>query len=775
MTLTQQAASITITMQHSPAQQRGRNYCVEKNRDCTEAIPRSSNSSRLELMDSLKALKTWQWRMNDANNTPATTSANISSTTTAKSNDPMEEDNKMSVIMKRFGMMFNNSSLKDEVVPRSSSSENDVAVPAMMNMVIPPASQSSSAAQASNNTVPSSSPRRPKSSSSSLQRPPPRSILKSTRVYHSDEVDDAVSNATSSAHLLRLLMVSDSFSTEDRVNVGVDVNDVTNAATADVVDVRKGVGGRRTNSVVDSASKEQRGEERDGSNERLSLLAKEAATKEAVASLFSYKPQSRRSISPDSSTAEKESASPPSPESTSSPERAIKSLQALALLQEQGEKKRISNDTALTTLLCDSESQVSSSTEDELQRLEAEFIAQEKIKSLNIVNGEDLNNSDTMQLTQSTGTMKDATKRRVRRTVNGYSGGSGQNTNTNTSWGNLYNQDVKKKPRSSSNANSASSLASASDLFPSTGTFRDTNKRRVRHRVQANQDWDFAASPPFQNVDTGSSRKKNVFASPSSDEPSICLSTGTFKDARRRHVHELEHKIPPTMVQQSDNTSNNVPEVIGAEAVRPGNIFQRYMENKEKLLLQQNQQEQQCMSKRKEPKAGELLVDWGDEGSLTDSEDDDVPKEQQPNQHEPYITIVKNDSSRRVSDITTTDNFSDDDSEFDSTLDNSYSMRERIRSLSIAEENDKQAQIVDYSDVGGEIEEEDDEEEDEGPDSQEILLPLTSLQRYSSGELGKGLIRNMSMLSLVELHDEDEDVVDESDGGKEDKSPPKDE
>ena len=746
-------------MQHSPA-------CVEKNRDCTEVMPRSSNSSRLELMDSLKALKTWQWRMNDANNTPATTSANSRSTTAA---DPMEEDNKVCVIMKRFGMMFNNSSLKDEeVVPRSSS-ENDVAVPAMMSMVIPPASLSSSAAQASNNTVPSAS-RRSRSSSSSLRRPPPRSILKSTIVYHSDEVGDAVSNATSSsADLLRLLMVSDSFPTEDRVNIGVDVNDVTNAATADVVDVRRGVGARRKNSVVDLPSKEERAKNRDSSDERLSQLAKEAATKEAVASLFSYKPRSQRSISPDSSTTEKESVSPPSPESTSSPERAMKSLQALALLQEEGEKKRISNDTTPTTLLGDSESQVSCSTEDELQRLEAEFIAQEKIKSLNIVNGEDLNNSDTMQLTQSTGTMKDATKRRVRRTANAYNGGSGQNTNKNTSWGNLYNQDVKKKPRSSSNANSASSLASASDLFPSTGTFRDTNKRRVRHRVQANQDWDFAVPPPSQNSDAGSSRKKNVFASPSSDEPSICLSTGTFKDARRRHVHALEHKIPPKMVQQSDNTSNNVPEVIGAEAVRPGNIFQRYMENKEKLLLRQNQQEQQCMSKRDEPKAGELLVDWGDEGSLTESEDDD-----QPNQHEPYITIVKNDSSRRVSDITT-DNFDDDDSEFDFTLDNSNSMRERIRSLSIAEEYDEPAQIVDYSDVCGEREE-DDDEEDEGPDGQEILLPISSLQRYSSRELGKGLIRNMSMLSLVELQDEDEDVVDESDGEKEeDKSPPIDE
>jgi hypothetical protein len=131
---------------------------------------------------------------------------------------------------------------------------------------------------------------------------------------------------------------------------------------------------------------------------------------------------------------------------------------------------------------------------------------------------------------------------------------------------------------------------------------------------------------------------------------------------------------------------------------------------------------------------------------------------------------VKNDSSRRVSDITTDDfSFSDDDSEFDITLDNSYSMRERIRSLSIAEENEEPAQIVDHSNVGGKREE-DDDEEDEGPDGQEILLPLTSHQRYSSGELGKGLIRNMSMLSLVELQDEDEDNVDESDGEKEEKS-----
>jgi len=620
--------------------------------------------------------------------------------------------------------------------------------------VIPPASLSSSATQASNNTVPSAASRRSRSSSSSLRRPPPRSILKSTRVYHSDEVDDAVSNATSSAYLLRLLMVSDSFPTEDRVNLGVDANNdvtvpgyVTNAATAEVVG--NGVGGRRTNSAVDSDSKEERGEE---------------LAEEAVASLFSYKPRSQRSISPDSSTTEKESASPPSPESTSSPERAIKSLQALALRQEQGEKKRISNDTAPSTSFDDS-------TEDELQRLEAELIAQEKIKSLNIVNGEVLNNSNTMQLTQSTGTMKDATKRRVRRTVNGYSrGGSGQNTNTNTTWGNLYYQDVKKKPRSSSKFNSASSLNSASELFPSTGTFRDTNKRRVRLRVQANQDWDFAASPP-QNSDTGSSRKKNAFISPTSDEPSICLSTGTFKDARRRHVHELEHKISTTMVQQSDNTPNNVPEVIGTEAVRPANIFLRYMENKEKILLQQNRQQQQYTAKREEPKAGELLVDWGDEGSLTESEDDDVPKEQQSHHHEPYITIVKNDSSRRVSDITTTDDLSDDDSEFDITLDNSYSMKERIRSLSIAEENEEPAQIVDHSNVGGKREE-DDDVEDEGPDGQEILLPLASHQRYSSGELGKGLIRNMSMLSLVELQDEDEDNVDESDGEKEDKSPP---
>jgi hypothetical protein len=533
-------------------------------------------------------------------------------------------------------------------------------------------------------------------------------------------------------------MVSDSFPTKDRVNIGVDGNDVNNAATAEVNG--KGVGGRRTNSVVDSDSKEERGE---------------GLAKEALASLFSYKPQSQRPISPDSSTTEKDSASPPSPESTSSPEMAIKSLQALALLQEQGKKKRISQDTAPTTSFDDS-------TEDELQRLEAEFIAQEKSKSLNIVNGEVLNNSNTMQLTQSTGTMKDATKCRVRLTVNGYSrGGSGQNT----TWGNLYNQDVKKKPRSSSNANSALSLNSASELFPSTGTFRDTNKRRVRHRVQANQEWECAAAPPpSQNSDAGSSSKKNAFIRPSSDEPSICLSTGTFKDARRRHVHELEHKIPTTMVQQSDNTPNNVPEVTA-------NIFQRYMENKEKILLQQNQQQQQYTAKREEPKVGELLVDWGDEGSLTESEDDDVPQEQQSHHHEPYITIVKNDSSRRVSDITTDDfSFSDDDSEFDITLDNSYIMRERIRSLSIAEENEEPAQIVDHSNVDGKREE--DDEEDEGPDGQEILLPLTSHQRYSSGELGKGLIRNMSMLSLVELQDEDEDNVDESDGEKEDKSPP---
>lgn len=410
-------------------------------------------------------------KMKDANdNTPATTSANSSSSTgAAKSNDPIEEDNKMSVIMKRFGMMFGHhkTNLKDEVVPRSSSSENnDVAVPTMMSMVIPPASQSMSAAQASNNTITSSS-RRSKSSSSSLRPPPPRSILKSTRVYHSDEVDDDVSNATSSTDLLRLLMVSDSFPTEDRVNIGVDEN----AVTAEVV--RKGAGGRRTNSFVDSDSKEERG------RESAKESAKEAATKEAVVSLFNYKPQSQRSISRDCSTTEKESASPPSPESTSSPERVIKLLQALALLQEQREKRRISNDTtATTTLLGDSESQVSC----------------------------------------------------------------------------------------------------------------------------------------------------NSFIGSSSNEPSICFSTGTFKDARRRHVHELEHKIPTAMVQQSDSTSNNVPEVIGAEAARPGNIFQRYMENKAKVLLQQNQQQQKYTEKTEEPKAGELLVDWGDEGSLTESEDDNVPE-----------------------------------------------------------------------------------------------------------------------------------------------------
>ena len=63
------------------------------------------------------------------------------------------------------------------------------------------------------------------------------------------------------------------------------------------------------------------------------------------------------------------------------------------------------------------------------------------------------------------------------------------------------------------------------------------------------------------------------------------------------------------------------------------------------------QQQQQPASK------GELAVDWGDQG--TDLEEDEYDQVQQ---HENFITFVKQNSSKRVSDITMED-FDDDDLE----------------------------------------------------------------------------------------------------------------
>ena len=75
---------------------------------------------------------------------------------------------------------------------------------------------------------------------------------------------------------------------------------------------------------------------------------------------------------------------------------------------------------------------------------------------------------------------------------------------------------------------------------------------------------------------------------------------------------------------------------------------------------------------------GELLLDWGDLG--TESEEEYMEEE-----NNGVITIVRDDSSRRISDITTQDDF-DDDFGFEQSLDTSFALRERMRSLSIQEE-----------------------------------------------------------------------------------------
>eukprot|EP00985_Skeletonema_marinoi_P017523 scaffold9616_cov96-Skeletonema_marinoi.AAC.7 len=201
------------------------------------------------------------------------------------------------------------------------------------------------------------------------------------------------------------------------------------------------------------------------------------------------------------------------------------------------------------------------------------------------------------------------------------------------------------------------------------------------------------------------------------------------------------------------------------------------MENKAKLqsALQQEprvKHEASIPSKAAEPSKpaakGELLVDWGDQGTDSEEEDDDE-------ENNGMITFVKNDSSRRISDITTLDFDSDDDE----LLDSSFEMRRRIRSLSIPEEplwmkhheddESNEKQNNDYCLAGND---EGDKDTMLRNDSERTSASTETVKTGNSGrkrsasdnvnevtiksvEMGKGLIRNMSAMTLLEMSDEE--------------------
>lgn len=722
--------------------------------------------------------------------------------------DAMEESNGREVKLtsswvKRLGMLFpgNVANLKDEMLqPHGDSSSEPTrrltiedVQDALRNMTSETMSVRSNA---------------------SSKDPP--SILKSKRVYSPvPSVDtkmkpneEAPNNTNNTVYMLRLLMMVDSFPVDDRVNLGLPATDRLPNTLSFKPDPSSQIVAATNPHVNNMQASKVKEEERGGEGEDCDqplgglLRAKnEGQPQTSLTAILTYKP--RRACSPNNTEENVSTSSEP----LSSPAKALQTLEALA--------SRASNQSSYThpttATDCDSQSQPSVSTKGESnsldQALESTMLKYKPKRknsppsNMSGLTAQEVFGSFTTM--NSTGTFRDTQKRCVPTLANRSNGQINQK-NRNDSW--------RKLKGKSSRINDSSTLKNtlkSSDDFPSTGTFRDSAKRHVRTISEPNQQWDI--KPLSQPVMPSSRTASNPGPSGRPDSVSELLngnllpSTGTFKDSDKRHVRlksneEWDLKQNQTHVRNfsapdpfgynpSTNTGSNGDMRVKStqnQPEKPKFLFQIYMENKAKL--ESVQQKPTAVSVEHvasiPPKAveatkpaakGELLVDWGDQGSDSESEDE----EQEENNG--VITIIKNDSSRRISDITTQDDFDDMDEAFDTSLE----MRERIRSLSIPEEpswfelnpiqsNEGQNENDDYFLAGK------DEDVGTGEAHQTILQRSESEKTSASSEtvktsgkvstqydniivetninhveMGEGLIRNMSAITLLELSDEE--------------------
>ena len=746
-------------------------------------------------------IKNWPLGMNLNNSNTPISSQVPESTTQDETNG-----NTTALWMKRLGMMIGgNAGLKDEIHQSPTESKSQptrrLSIEDVQNVLRNIKAEAVSA----------------RSNNSSSSDPP--SILKSSGVY-SQAIDSDLNpeeEATNNTvYMLRLLMMLGSYRDGDRVNLGLPACDRAPNSLAFKAD---------SSSDMDSAKgsrvNAQKEEERGGEGEVCGLHLRDSLVREPkneghpvqpqadLSALLAYKPRRARSLidSKDkaSNTSDRRARSsidskdnaPNTSEPLSNPLQALQTLEVLA--------QRASHGTATTKATTDSDSHLPLSAKQEHTSLDAAIM---KYKPKRKNSPPDASDPPVPEVFESfttsitTGTFKDAQKRCI------------PTTSTNR-------QEVQnmrgEASRNDDITSPLNSTLSNSDIFPSTGTFKDVAKRHVPRATNANTPRGLQNA---RNDSWGKSKatrsSNNATSAPLSNSPekndSIFPSTGTFRDVAKRQVRTVKPEKnqewdiePRTAAMPSRSSAGNTPmwgfnlntntgsrqgqqqntdEGNVIEPEKPKNIFQRYMENKAKLLQQKPSTNLEAVippKKAEVPKPAaksELLVDWGDQG--TDSEEEEEEEEE----NNGVITFVKNDSSRRISDITLQDEF---DSDEEDMLDISCKeMRERIRSLSIAEEpewNQNYDYDIDESNEGqndayvmdAEAENEGLEAEDEGP-SPSVLFrseserthdtlndmrksdTVTADSKVNSVEMGKGLIRNMSAITLHELADEEHDT-----------------
>lgn len=761
-------------------------------------------------------IKNWPLGMN-LNNTNTSISSQVPEATTQ--DEP--NSNTAALWMKRLGMMIGgNAGLKDEIHQSPTESKSQptrrLSIEDVQNVLRNIKAEAVSA-RLSNN-----------SSSSD----PKSSILKSSGVY-SQAIDNDLNpeeEATNNTvYMLGLLMMLDSYRDGDRVKLGLPASDrapnslTFKADSSSGMDVAKGP-------RVNAQKQEERGGEGEvcGLHPRDSCLVREEPNEghppvqpqadlsalsnedrpvqpqsNLSAALLGYKPRRARS----SSSIDSKDNSPNTSESLSDPLQALQTLEILA--------QRASHGTATTQGTADSDSQEHTSPDAAMMKYKPKRKnAPPGASAPHVVPDAVFGSFTTMT---STGTFKDAQKRSVPTTLNT------RNDSSSKLRGKASRNDDTTSP--------LNSTLSSSDIFPSTGTFKDVAKRHVPRVTNANTPGGLqnARNDSWGKFKATKSTGNNATSVPLSntlEKNSIFPSTGTFRDVAKRQVRTVRPEQnqewdiePKTMAAMPSRSSGNLPmwgfntnnpnagsnkevrvnsrqdqqqntdEGNVSEPEKPKNIFQRYMENKAKLLQQKPSTNPEAVIPPKtaevqKPAAkSELLVDWGDQG--TDSEEEEEEEEE----NNGIITFVKNDSSRRISDITIQDEF---DSDEEDMLDISCKeMRERIRSLSIAEDLEwNQNNDCEERNEGQNNAYFIDAEEDEGLDAEAEDIGLsppvlfrsesertsashetvkTSTRKsddniivdtkIKSVEMGKGLIRNMSAITLHEFSDEELDTL----------------
>ena len=616
--------------------------CNEETARKTDSVDvreeRNGNGLLLGGSLSWSSLNSWPRRFNSNTSRKASTvTTQNSSFSNRKDNDgsdvePPNSNNTLSLIMKRLGTMYpvnaNDANLDKETRPP----ENNIVIPHMLNAVL------SSPAAADSSTASQPTQRQPNNNT----RGQPRSILKNAREYP-DTINDnliVTEEATkpTTSYLLQLMKTPDFFSGDDRLNLGLE-------------EVERSL-------VVNSESKD---EGKDGEEELLfDYNAAFEAKKEATHLTRSYSEPTSHLV----------------PSLVYKPMRALSSdrfkfedISGKRHVRHEPERNqdwdRPSHDLKKKPLSHDNRNAFRSTLKQHV-------------------------------IFPSTATNKDTGKSHVRHRFEpikdwGITPSNSLATFSRSSKPPLSYGEVEDiKHRDASQVLPLQAVEPVVNFFtnikkngliPSTDTLSGADKRHTHHRSEPNQEWDI--EPP-------------ISISSSSSEPSFdCISSGTFRDASNRCLRFRQ----PDQTGDVAQIDGKLPKTQGSEQEERGNIFQRYMKNKAKFGREM-QQQQKLGKNRGEPLKGELLVDWGDQG--TDSEDDGYDQDFQQlyeniipsrrvsdlvrtkKKRHGNIIIVNNDSSRRISDITMTE---DDFSDSDNDLDASFEMRERIRALSIAEED----------------------------------------------------------------------------------------